>query len=177
MPDRPLLLLDVDGPLNPYGAKPERRPAGYATHRLTPTGWIKLLRVWLNPSHGPMLMEFAERAGMELAWATTWSADANTMIGPLIGLPELPVIMLKPGFYLEWKWTAVAAFAAGRPLAWLDDDFMAWRHLRTGFDSARRGIPTLLHHVDPRIGITSADLDAVEEWVHLHGSDDDEECE
>ncbi|WP_285749371.1 hypothetical protein [Lentzea sp. NBRC 105346] len=32
----PAILLDVDGPLNPYMAKPERRPAGYTTHRLWP---------------------------------------------------------------------------------------------------------------------------------------------
>lgn len=28
---RPVLYLDVDGPLNPYAAKPERRPESYAT--------------------------------------------------------------------------------------------------------------------------------------------------
>lgn len=38
--NRPLLYLDVDGPLNPYAAKPHRRPAGYATHRMKPEGWI-----------------------------------------------------------------------------------------------------------------------------------------
>jgi hypothetical protein len=27
----PLLLLDVDGPLNPWRAKPEKRPEGYQT--------------------------------------------------------------------------------------------------------------------------------------------------
>ena len=37
---RPLLYIDVDGPLNPYAAEPERRPAGYSTHRMKPEGWI-----------------------------------------------------------------------------------------------------------------------------------------
>lgn len=31
---RPVLLLDVDGLLNPYAAKPHRRPEGYQAHRL-----------------------------------------------------------------------------------------------------------------------------------------------
>lgn len=31
---RPLLFLDVDGPLNPYAAKPTKRPDGYTTLRV-----------------------------------------------------------------------------------------------------------------------------------------------
>lgn len=38
-PTKPLLLIDVDGPLNPYAAQAERRPEGYTTHRMRPTGW------------------------------------------------------------------------------------------------------------------------------------------
>ncbi len=53
---RPLLLLDMDGPLNPYRSAPHERPAGYSTHRMRPTGWEnprdKPLRVWLNHGHG-----------------------------------------------------------------------------------------------------------------------------
>lgn len=50
---RPILYLDVDGPLNPYAAKPHRRPEGYSTHRMLPDSWRargyrKPLRVWLN---------------------------------------------------------------------------------------------------------------------------------
>jgi hypothetical protein len=56
---RPALPLDVDGPLNPYMAKPHRRPAGYTTYRTKPRTWIaansqrppefvRPLRVWLN---------------------------------------------------------------------------------------------------------------------------------
>jgi hypothetical protein len=52
---RPLLFLDVDGPLNPYAAQPERRPEGYTTIRATVRPG-RPLRVWLNPSHGPALL-------------------------------------------------------------------------------------------------------------------------
>lgn len=74
---KPLLLIDVDGPLNPYAAKASRRPEGYDTHRMRPTGWegphVKPLRVWLNPEHGPALTALP----FELAWCTTWQAEAN----------------------------------------------------------------------------------------------------
>ncbi|ONK13131.1 hypothetical protein STBA_38930 [Streptomyces sp. MP131-18] len=98
---RPLLYLDVDGPLNPYAAKPERRPEGYTTHRVRPESWIaqhpgkprvyiKPLRIWLNPSHGRQLLQLAEV--YDLIWATTWGDEANTFISPVLGLPELPVV-------------------------------------------------------------------------------------
>lgn len=154
---RPLLLVDVDGPLNPFAAKPTRRPEGYTTHRL------HQYRVWLNPDHGPMLLGFAERHRMELAWCTTWEHDANTMIGPRIGLPELPVVEF--GFTAtRWKFGAVLDFAGDRPVAWLDDDFAEFPEFRDEFLAARGDRPTLLHHVSPRIGLTQADLDAVAQW-------------
>ena len=170
MTDKPLLLIDVDGPLNPFAAKPTRRPEGYTTHRLAPKGCNprKPYRVWLNPGHGRMLLDFAETAGVELVWCTTWEHDANKMIGPVIGLPVLPVIEL--GFpATRWKFGAVAEYAAGLPLAWLDDDFDEHRTARRWFDAQRADMPTLLHHVDARIGLTDADLDAVAAWAFSAG--------
>lgn len=174
MAEKPLLLLDVDGPLNPYRAKPERRPEGYTTHRL------EGFRVWLNPDHGPLLLAFAAEHGVELAWATTWEHEANKSIGPNIGLPELPVVDL--GWQRKfsgtihtdnWKFDGVLAFAAGRPLAWLDDDFAHFRAEREWFENERGGAPTLLHHVDPAIGLTSTDLATVAAWLDSLTAADD----
>ncbi|WP_370944311.1 hypothetical protein AB5J62_35200 [Amycolatopsis sp. cg5] len=91
---RPLLFLDVDGPLNPFQAKPSKRPDGYLTYRIwtsVPTpmpGRRKPLRVWLKPSHGEELLALP----YELVWATTWTHEANQKIGPELGLPVLPVV-------------------------------------------------------------------------------------
>lgn len=165
---KPLLLLDVDGPLNPFGAKPERRPVGYTTHRLVLDGWTERrpLRVWLNPDHGRKLTELAAEFSLELAWATTWQHDANRLIGQLIGLPVLPVIEFGNALRTSaWKWNAVSAYAEDRPLAWLDDDFHNWRDGRAAFDIVRADKPTLLRTVDRSIGMTDADLDAVATWA------------
>lgn len=67
MTGRPLLLLDVDGPLNPFRAT---KPEGYTAHRLPTAG--SSFQVWLNPGHGRMLLDFADRHGVELVWCTTW---------------------------------------------------------------------------------------------------------
>lgn len=161
---KPLLLIDVDGPLNPYAAKPHMRPAGYGTHRLTPTGHFgKPYRVWLNELHGPMLLEFARLFDIELAWATTWEHDANRLIGPRIGLPELPVIEF--GFSAtQWKFNGVLDFCQGRTTVWIDDDFDSHKAERAWFENQRTE-PTLLHYIDPKIGLTARDLNDIGAWL------------
>ncbi|MEV6219885.1 hypothetical protein [Nocardia sp. NPDC051833] len=172
---RPLLYLDVDGPLNPYGAKPEKRPAGYETHRLTPAAWldrhpntpparVKPLRVWLNPEHGPQLLALAEV--FDLAWGTTWEHEANSMIGPLIGLPELPVVEFTGSkrFGPEgtfFKTAPLIEYAAGRPFAWVDDDISMRDR---GYVERHHPGAALLHYVNPAAGLVDEDFVVLREW-------------
>ncbi|WP_329264354.1 HAD domain-containing protein [Streptomyces pseudovenezuelae] len=166
---RALLYLDVDGPLNPYAAQPERRPEGYTTHRMKPDGWIaqhpglppsavKPLRVWLNPGHGRALLALSDR--YDLVWATTWRQEANTFIAPVLGLPALPVVdwptTLTPGPNgTFWKTRHLVTHARGRPFAWLDDEL---DDQDRRFVTAHHAGPALLHRVDPRLGLREADF-------------------
>lgn len=189
---RPLLYLDVDGPLNPYAAKPERRPAGYATHRMKPQGWldqhpgepaayVKPLRVWLNEEHGRRLLELGRL--YDLVWATTWGAEANTYIGPVLGLPELPVVEWpgeaeRPGADgtswpagLFWKTPHLVEHAAGRPFAWVDDELTA---VDRAFVTERHDTHALLHRVDPRLGLREPDFTTLAGFARTaarHGED------
>jgi hypothetical protein len=130
----------------------------------------KRLRVWLNPEHGPALLGLAERTGLELAWATTWQHRANVWFGPAIGLPELPVVEFA-GPHADtkctWKYPAVARFAYGRALAWLDDDFGLFPEARDAFLARRNadGLATELVRIDPKAGLAGEDLANVERWV------------
>jgi HAD domain in Swiss Army Knife RNA repair proteins len=186
---RGLLLLDVDGPLNPFAAKPFARPGGYVTYRETAAGdWVsgRLVRrrqgyrVWLHPEHGALLRSLADETGLQLVWATAWTHAANERIAPAIGLDPLPVLELPPtDMVLDgngrlrwrrdggWKWPAVTAYAAGRPLAWLDDEHDGADHAaaRVAFDRDRAGSPTLLCHVDPRHGLLAGHLDRIRNWA------------
>ncbi|BDM71287.1 hypothetical protein HEK616_47740 [Streptomyces nigrescens] len=177
---RPVLLVDVDGPLNPYAAKPHRRPEGYQTHRLLPPRWetaerrrltewglpnkpVKPLRVWLNPNHGPAL----DALPFDLVWATTWEEEANAFVAPVLGLPELPFIPWpsprpEPGDGVFWKTPEIVAWAKGRAFAWVDDEITEAD--RTWVKNHHDG-PALLHRVDPRRGLTAEDFVALTAWA------------
>lgn len=160
--NRPLLFLDVDGPLNPHAAQPERRPDGYTTLRVPRKGTQegdeglssrrRPLRVWLNPVHGGNLL----RLGFELCWATTWMDDANRWIAPVLGLPEFPfvdfgdVLLRERRDGVHWKTGPLVHYAGGRPFAWVDDE---QSELDQTYVTAHHRGPGLLHHVNPRIGL------------------------
>lgn len=137
---RPIVFLDIDGPLNLWTSGD--RPDGFAEHRFRVSRWgRRRLRMWLNPAHGPMLLRLAERTGAELVWASTWSGPvANAMVGRALGLPELASISYVPGAALgdgRWKFPAVGRFAGDRPLVWFDDDFDLYPAARDVFVARR----------------------------------------
>jgi len=152
----PLLLIDVDGPLNPWRAK--RIPAGYAVHH------IDGFDVRLNPDHGPMLMRLATR--FQLTWCTTWNELANSEIGPRIGLPSLPVLHVhRPARQLGvrpqlfWKLEQVLEAVGAHPFAWIDDEVS--RRER----AVLRGRQAHLRFVSPGVGLRQTDLDEVVAWA------------
>ncbi|MFI0966772.1 hypothetical protein ACH4S8_36135 [Streptomyces sp. NPDC021080] len=160
---RPLLFLDVDGPLNPYAAQKERRPAGYTTIRVALHPG-RPLRVWLHPGHGRALLDL----GYDLCWATTWMDAANRWIAPVIGLPELPWVDFTGALFDErpdgvhWKTERIVDYAGGRPFAWVDDE---QGPPDDTFVAARHPAPALLHHVNPRLGLRESDFEALREFA------------
>ncbi len=172
----PILFLDVDGVLNPLSNSKGTRPPGFETHRLDPlvpgsnrrwsTVFRKELRVWLNPNMGAELL----RLPVDIVWATTWMDEANEFIGPRVGLPTLPVVkfvdLSGPArdtmTMVYFKTARLVEYAAGRPFAWFDDEIgSADRSYVQTHGNSR----SLLRYIDPRHGITPADLLAVSAWA------------
>jgi hypothetical protein len=148
-----MLLLDVDGVLNPFAA--ETCPEGYREYSFFPGEEPVRLCV----PHGDWLAGLAER--YELVWATGWEDDANRVLAPVLSLPSLPVIRFPPApFAPAAKMPPIAAFTGDRPVAWLDDAHPPEAHhwART------RRAPTLLITVDPAQGLMPSMIDTLTHW-------------
>ncbi len=154
--DKPLLLLDVDGVLIPWQAK--TAPTNYQRfelqHRVGGTDTKE--RGLLSPSLGTRLSLLGER--FKLVWATGWEHEANRVLAPILGLPELPVIEFprdEDGIFV--KLVTVSKIPSSTSVVWLDDELTEvakeWARTRSG--------ATLLVDVDPRTGLTHEDLEKV----------------
>lgn len=146
--ERPLLLLDVDGVLQPTGSSV---PPGY--QRFTDDTSSVVLR----PEHGPWLLDLAEH--FDLVWASTWGASANEAIGRRLGLPELPHVELgELPRHGTRKLAAVQAYVGDRAVVWIDDelydDAEAWR--------AERSPPTFLRRTAGGVGLTELDVKLIQ---------------
>ena len=123
----PLLFLDVDGPLIPFGATSAELPGGYPVYPgpgVPPGAAENPLLARVDPALGPRLVAL----GCELVWATSWLEEANECVAPRLGLPQLPVVdWPEPDEQdewarLHWKTRALVDWAAGRSFVWVDDE-------------------------------------------------------
>ncbi|MEU4397488.1 HAD domain-containing protein [Micromonospora orduensis] len=160
---RPLLFLDVDGTLIPFGTPAAAGP-GMSHGRLVapalPADAHPLLHK-IDPGHGRRL----EVLPCDLVWATTWMNDANEVLAPLLGLPPLPVVEWPDSDEMgpvHWKTRGLVEWAQGRPFVWVDDEIS---HADQQWVSTHHHAPALLHRVDPRRGLTEHDFTVIESWL------------
>ncbi|MEU4364096.1 HAD domain-containing protein [Promicromonospora sp. NPDC023987] len=157
---RPILFLDVDGTILPFGG------SGMPSVPGAPDSWTAstnphLARV--DRGLGPLLAEL----DCDLMWATAWMDEANEVIAPLLGLPRLPVAdLLDDGDgqddTLEWKTKSLVRIARGRPFIWVDD---AIGHADRWWVELAHPGAALLYQVDPTVGLTAADIAAIAAWL------------
>ena len=164
----PLILVDVDGVLNPN--KPEAD--GYRRHWVFPNGVPH--RLLLHPMHGQMLSELAETTNAELVWASYWRNRANSWIAPRIGLPSMRSVPIPSRWRPrarsslgEWKAAHVAAWIGQTPFVWFEDDpnvpsFLAQRHGLGRY---------LIVTVDPAAGLTHHHIQEARTWLRELGAD------
>jgi hypothetical protein len=158
--ERPLLFLDVDGTVVPFGRQNGIRSAATVEDPYLAS---------INPELGTRLAALP----CDLVWATTWEDEANTELAPLLGLPPLRVVhwpepssedeLEDRWFNLHWKTRTLVAWADERPFVWVDDEIadtdIAWV-------ADRHPGRALLLSVDAAQGITQHDLESLDAWFH-----------
>jgi probable HAF family extracellular repeat protein len=135
----------------------------YATAGLLVNGDANQMPADLDPRLGRRLAALP----CDLVWATTWMAEANEVLAPRLGLPQLPVVDWPDDdnrdSRLHWKTRRLVQWAAGRPFVWADDEITdadrAWV-------AANHSRPALLYRADPHHGLSDSDLDTIARWLN-----------
>jgi hypothetical protein len=157
-PNRPLLLVDIDGVISLFGFEPGAHPAGSFRS-------IDGIPHFLSSSAAEHLLALA--CVFELVWASGWEEKANEYLPHLLGLPELPHLSFDRRVRgtrrtnAHWKLESIDAYAENRPLAWIDDAFNEACH---EWASARPA-PTLLVQTTPASGLTRREAEILEGWA------------
>lgn len=112
---QPLLLLDVESVLNPFGL--DQPLPGFVPFGLFPDEEI----VVINPQHGIWIDELA--ALYDIVWISSWDDDANQMFAPLLNLEPSAVLAVPAGSVddLDAKAGLIADLGRGRPVCWIDE--------------------------------------------------------
>lgn len=164
---KPYLLLDVDGPLNPYSKRYDpdegltRVFLDLLSLEFSERRGRHTVPVLLNPAHGEMLTRLSEY--YVLTWATMWEDLANTLLSPFYGIGELPHV----------KWTKANAMKSvyrrfshktldieaymlekDAPFVWVDDEAFKRdeRYLQNSLDAH-------VMTINPKYGLTQDDED------------------
>jgi hypothetical protein len=153
---RPILAVDIDGVISLFGA--EERP----DRSLTKLELVDGVPHLISLPTGDRLRRLGEH--FELVWASGWEDKANFYLPGMLGLEELPYVTFGGAVAAgaaHWKLGPLEEFAAGRALAWVDDNFnegcFEW--------AERRAEPTLLVPTEPHLGLEEAHVGALEAWA------------
>ena len=154
--DRPVLAVDVDGVISLFGfdGPPKDAPCRF---RL-----IDGMAHCISEEAGKRLQRLLPH--YELIWATGWEDRANEYLLHLLDLPPLPVLRFGRNARFgtaHWKLDPIGEYAAGRPLAWIDDSLDESCHEW----ARRRPEPTLLVPTEPQVGLEEAHVELLVRWA------------
>lgn len=172
---KPIILLDVDGVLNPCPFKAERSP-----------GWAFEPTFRSNERSGRWPLNVSKEMAQELLsitddirWLTTWCDQAHPNIGgPVFGWPEFPVLQDHRKFSRNFFWKPAnvqdVTREPGPPVIWIDDDSAGYVEACT-LESLDPHGRLLVITPECDIGLTREHFARIREWLadrELTGADE-----
>jgi len=154
--ERPVLAVDVDGVISLFGFD-ETPPSSVGRFHL-----IDGMPHFISTAAADRLERLSDH--YELIWATGWEERANEYLTGLLGLPTLPVLTFGSDARFgsaHWKLGPIGEYAAGRPLAWIDDSLSEDCHEW----AKERSEPTLLVPTESELGIEEAHVEVLRRWA------------
>ena len=152
---KPILAVDIDGVIAPFGFEEPPRWEGAEFHLID--GALHCISVPAGQRLQRLALDY------ELVWATGWEKGAH-QISEMLGLPEWPYLTFdgKAQFgSADWKLGPLERYAGERPLAWVDDSLdelcYAWARSRPQ--------PTLLVETEPALGLQDVHVEALIAWA------------
>ena len=156
-------MVDIDGVISLFGAAGALSGQNPAADGCLHS--IEGIPHFLSATAAAHLLALSEL--FDLVWASGWEEKANEHLPHLLGLPSLPFLSFPEGVrgtrttIGHWKLEAIDTYAAGRPLAWVDDALSPaceqWAQARDA--------PTLLVQTVPEQGLTSREARLLADWA------------
>lgn len=166
--DKPILLLDIDGTLNPR--KTCYSDLSYVECMIDGTS----VRVCID--HGTWIDSLTDL--YEVTWCSAWGDKAN-LISEALGLPALSCVpvetvdsrVMNSPYMPTPKLKEVQAYVGDAPFVWVDDllndDAHQW------VDKRNESIPTLLVEIDSEVGLKKTDIQLIEDFHDYAFGDSD----
>lgn len=166
---RPLLLIDVDGVLNTLHHPPKLRT--YDVHRVTASDGLEF-----DVQFRKELPEWLDRLTDHFVpvWCTMWDHEANLLLAPLLGLPDLPVVPCHENAMnhmwsdkirtLHHKIDPILDHVDNRAFAWIDDEIGDHDHAWAA-ERDDEVAPTLLMWIDQRMGLLEHHVNKLIDWA------------
>jgi hypothetical protein len=158
---RVIVLLDIDGVLNPMGIAADREE----DFTKVDAGWVSwmLALEW----HGKMVRQIHEQA--KIVYVSSWEDDSN-VASEFFELPEFEYVHFPRNKEdmtgKTWKIPTIEKYAEkhDNPIVWIDDEVVD-----DAFEWAKNRPNTLIIKTDPDIGYTEEDHKKVMEFISQHG--------
>ncbi len=154
----PLLIVDFDGVISPYGTEPAD---GMALARV---GGYRLL---YRPEVVAGLNDLHRQGTAQLRWLTSWGEGARSDVAPVLGLVDFPVLGELTSTGQRHAWTKLSVVernvVPGTRFVWIDDDLTQAQQRRVARKYGAEHV--LLLRPDPGVGLTAGQLGKVRTFL------------